>query len=319
MLAYGIYRLYVQGPVEITAAAAPTLHPLTALLVLRAFSSGCTALTGIEAISNGVPAFRPPESKNAGRTLAVMAVLMGMLFLGSIGYARPAVIAAPQETILSALARSLLGTSPAYFLIQIATLLILTVAANTSFADFPRVVAILANDGFLPRQFAHVGDRLVFANGILLLAVATGGLIIAFEGDTHALVPLFAVGAFLAFLSQSGMVIHWSGEGAGSSSWWQTAPARWLPAPPCWWSVLANSSRGVDYHPGHSAAGVPLPQRAPALQPGGAAAFAARPAPLAAPAPAGARGGACLGYPPRYDRCHALRRGDRQRHHCGVR
>jgi len=138
-------------------------------------------------------------------------VLMGVLFLGSIGLTQAlAVVAGPQETILSALARRLLGSGPAYFLIQTTTLLILTVAANTSFADFPRVAAILAGDGFLPRQLTGLGDRLVFSNGILLLAIATGGLIVLFGGDSHALVPLFAVGAFLAFtLSQTGMVFHW--------------------------------------------------------------------------------------------------------------
>ena len=212
MLVYGLVRLYIDGPQDLAAVAPPSMVPLTLVLVLHAFSTGCTALTGIEAISNGVPAFRPPESKNAGRTLIVMAVLMGILFLGSIGLTQfLGVVAGPQETILSALARKLLDNSPAYYLIQISTLLILAVAANTSFADFPRVAAILARDGFLPRQFSQVGDRLVFANGIVILSLATGLLIIIFGGDSHALIPLFAVGVFLAFtLSQFGMVVHWS-------------------------------------------------------------------------------------------------------------
>jgi hypothetical protein len=181
------------------------------LLVLHAFAAGCTALTGIEAISNGVPAFKPPESKNAGRTMLVMAMLMGILFLGSIGLTQYlAIIARPQETILSALARNLLGRGAAYFVIQFSTLLILAVAANTSFADFPRISAILAKDGFLPRQLTGLGDRLVYANGIFFLAVATGGLIVIFKGNSHALIPLFAVGVYLAFtLSQVGMVVHW--------------------------------------------------------------------------------------------------------------
>ena len=214
MLVYGIFRLIVSGPVTYPQTAPVAVEPLALLIVLHAFSSGCTALTGIEAISNGVPAFRQPESKNAGRTLIVMAILMGMLFLGSIGLTQfLGVVAGPEETILSALARQLLGNSPFYYLIQISTLLILSVAANTSFADFPRVAAILARDSFLPRQFTGLGDRLVFANGIVVLSIATGGLIILFQGDTHALVPLFAVGAFLAFtLSQSGMVVHWIRE-----------------------------------------------------------------------------------------------------------
>jgi amino acid transporter len=211
MLVYGLVRLIIDGPQPLAAVAPAPIQYLTPLLILHTFSAGCTALTGIEAISNGVPAFRPPASKNAGRTLVVMAVLMGALFVGSIGLTQGlAVVAGPQETILSALARRLLGSGPAYLLIQASTMLILAVAANTSFADFPRVAAILAKDSFLPRQLTGLGDRLVFANGIVLLAIATGVLIVIFGGDTHALIPLFAVGAFLAFtLSQSGMVVHW--------------------------------------------------------------------------------------------------------------
>jgi amino acid transporter len=211
MLAYGAVRLLLNGPGSLAAAAPSPSQPLTTFLVLRTFSAGCTALTGIEAISNGVPAFRPPEAQNAGRTLMVMALLMGLLFVGSIGLMQAlAVVAGPEETILSALARRLLGGGSAYMLIQVGTMLILAVAANTSFADFPRVAAILARDGFLPHQLTGLGDRLVFANGIVFLAGAAGVLIIAFGGDTHALVPLFAVGAFLAFtLSQTGMVVHW--------------------------------------------------------------------------------------------------------------
>jgi len=213
MLGYGFFVLWRDG------AAAPTLaasvsqaaQPLTLFLLLHAFATGCTALTGIEAISNGIPAFQPPATKNAGRTLIVMAVLMGMLFLGSIALTQfLGVVAAPQETILSALARRIFGGGPFYFLIQVSTMLVLVVAANTSFAGFPLLVAILAKDGFLPRQLTGLGDRLVFVNGILLLMGATAILIVGFQGDTHLLVPLFAVGAFLAFtLSQSGMILHW--------------------------------------------------------------------------------------------------------------
>jgi len=211
MLFLGFIRLTIEGIRPLSTTAPAALEPLSLILLLHAFSSGCTALTGIEAISNGVPAFRPPESKNAGRTLIVMAILMGILFLGSIGLTQGmAVIAGPQETILSALARRILGESPFYVLIQTSTLLILTVAANTSFADFPRVAAIVAKDGFLPRQFTGLGDRLVFTNGIIVLSIGTAILIAAFSGNSHLLVPLFAVGAFLAFtLSQSGMVVHW--------------------------------------------------------------------------------------------------------------
>jgi amino acid transporter len=214
MLAYGLVRLFIDGPTPIALSAPPPIEPLTLVLVLHAFSTGCTALTGIEAISNGVPAFKSPQSKNAGRTLIVMALLMGGLFLGSIGLTQfLGVVAGPQETILSALARRLLGSGPLYLTIQFSTLLILAVAANTSFMDFPRVAAILAKDGFMPRQLTGLGDRLVFTNGILFLSIVAGGLIIFFNGDTHALIPLFAIGAFLAFtLSQSGMVVHWLRE-----------------------------------------------------------------------------------------------------------
>ena len=218
MLVYGAVRLLIDGPGDLAAVAPPPSQPLTLLLLLHAFSTGCTALTGIEAISNGVPAFRPPAARNAGRTLLVMALLMGTLFAGSIALTQfLAVVAGPNETILSALAGKLLGRGPAYLLIQASTMLILAVAANTSFAGFPRLAAILAGHGFLPRQLTGLGDRLVFANGIVLLAAATGILIVVFGGDSHRLVPLFAVGAFLAFtLSQTGMVIHWRRErGAG--------------------------------------------------------------------------------------------------------
>jgi amino acid transporter len=211
MLAYGLVRVALQGPVALATVAPPPVAPLATLLILHTFSAGCTALTGIETISNGVPVFYPPESKNAGRTLIVMALLMGLLFLGSITVTQfLGVIAGPQETILSALARRLLGSGLPYLVIQFSTLLILAVAANTSFAGFPRVGAILAQDKFLPRPLTNLGDRLVFANGILILAGVTGLLIMAFGGDSHALIPLFAVGVFLAFtLSQAGMVIHW--------------------------------------------------------------------------------------------------------------
>ena len=214
MLVYGLVRLLIEGPSPVVISAPPAFEPLTIILVLHAFSTGCTALTGIEAISNGVPAFKPPQSRNAGRTLIVMAVLMGVLFLGSIGLTQLlGVVAGPQETILSALARHLLGSGFLYLVIQFTTLLILAVAANTSFMDFPRVAAILAKDDFLPRQLTGLGDRLVFTNGILLLSFTAGALIIIFNGDTHALIPLFAIGAFLAFtLSQSGMVVHWLRE-----------------------------------------------------------------------------------------------------------
>jgi amino acid transporter len=214
LLIVGWVRAIGGAPAALSAVAPPPLQPLSMLLILHAFATGCTALTGIEAISNGVPAFKPPKSENAGRTLLVMAALMATLFLGSIGLTQYLhVIAEPQETILSALARTILGRGPAYYGVQVSTMLILAVAANTSFADFPRVAALLAKEGFLPRQLTGLGDRLVFANGILALAVCAGTLIVLFGGNTHSLIPLFAIGAFLAFtLSQAGMVRHWVKE-----------------------------------------------------------------------------------------------------------
>ena len=223
MLIAGAVKLLAEGPASLTAVAPVAQQSVTTFLVLHTFATGCTALTGIEAISNGVPAFRPPESKNAGRTLMVMAVLMGLLFVGSIALTQLlAVVAGPQETILSALTRRVLGSGLPYIFVQLATMLILAVAANTSFAGFPRVSALLAADSFLPRQLTSLGDRLVFANGILLLSAATAALIVVFGGDTHLLVPLFAIGAFLAFtLSQTGMVVHWWRQ--HGRSWWPKA------------------------------------------------------------------------------------------------
>ncbi len=212
MLLFGLFQASSQtSPTTLAAVAPPAVVPLSLILIMHAFSTGCTALTGIEAISNGVPAFKPPEWVNARKTLIIMALLMAVLFIGSMGMIQYfGVIAEPNETILSALAHKLLGTGPMYYLVQFSTLAILAVAANTSFAGFPRITAILAKDKFMPRQLFNIGDRLVFNNGILLLSVLTAVLIVTFNGSSHALVPLFAVGAFTAFtLSQSGMVIHW--------------------------------------------------------------------------------------------------------------
>jgi amino acid transporter len=212
MLLFGFFQAITQpGLPPVVSVVPPAVEPLSLLLILHAFSAGCTALTGIEAISNGVTAFQPPEWVNARKTLIIMALLMGFLFLGSMGLTQFfGIIPGPQETILSALARRLVGTGPVYYLVQFSTLAVLAVAANTSFAGFPRVTAILAKDKFMPRQLFNVGDRLVFHNGILLLIILTAVLIVGFNGDPHTLVPLFAVGAFTAFtLSQAGMVVHW--------------------------------------------------------------------------------------------------------------
>jgi amino acid transporter len=214
MLGYGAVRLSISGPLPLAAVAPSPIQPLTTALLLHTFSTGCTAMTGIEAISNGVPSFRPPETKNAGQTLIAMALIMGTLFLGSIGLIQYlAIVAGPQETILSALARRLLGSSVAYLVIQISTMVLLAVGANTSFAGLPRLMSVMANDGYLPKRLAKANSRSVFANGILLLAAASALLIVGFAGSSHALIPLFAVGVFLAWtLSQIGMVMIWRRE-----------------------------------------------------------------------------------------------------------
>ncbi|MEW6569281.1 MAG: APC family permease [Chloroflexota bacterium] len=211
MLAVGAIRGLIEGPASFASVAPPATAGLSTFLILHTFSSGCTALTGIEAISNGVPAFREPRTRNAGQTLTAMALLMGLLFVGSMGLTQYfAVVAGPDETILSALARRILGPGPLYVAVQAGTLAVLAVAANTSFTGFPRLASVLAQDRYLPHQFSHLGDRLVFSNGMLVLAGLSGGLIVLFDGDTHGLIPLFAVGVFLAFtLSQAGMVAHW--------------------------------------------------------------------------------------------------------------
>lgn len=180
-------------------------------ILMRAFSSGCTALTGIEAISNGVKAFRAPESKNAGITLTWMAVILCSLFMGITLLAnRFHIMPSENETVLSQLAKAVFSEGLFYYFIQGTTFLILILAANTSFADFPRLSSLIAQDGYLPRQLAVRGDKLVFSNGIIILGIVSGVLMAAFAGDTHELIPLYAVGVFLSFtLSQGGMVVHW--------------------------------------------------------------------------------------------------------------
>lgn len=180
-------------------------------LLMRAFAAGCTALTGVEAISNGIPAFKQPESKNAATTLTVMAVIMAVLILGSafLAYklnAHPA----PDETLVSAIGRHTFGVGVPYYILQAATAAILVLAANTSFADFPRLASLLAADRFLPRQLATRGDRLVFSNGVFILSLLACVLIVVFKGEEQSMLPLYALGVFLSFtLSQAGMVVHW--------------------------------------------------------------------------------------------------------------
>jgi amino acid transporter len=233
LVGYGLYQVFVGGlePMAPNDEAllelaqnhggevvdgAPVFGGLTLFLLLRAFSSGAVALTGIESIANGVPAFKKPESKNAAFTLVVMGCILGTFFMGISVLAnniKPTVLepgSADYETLLSVMGRYIYGDgNPLYFILQLATFAILILAANTAFADFPRVSSIVAADGYLPRQLTNRGDRLVFSNGIVVLSLIAGGLIVAFDGDTSALIPLYAVGVFTCFtLSQAGMVVH---------------------------------------------------------------------------------------------------------------
>jgi amino acid transporter len=184
---------------------------LPVFLILRAFASGCAALTGIEAVANGVQAFKPPESRNAGITLIWMALVLGSLFMGITFLAdHYGIMPNESETVLSQVTRTVFSTGIVYYVVQFSTSLILILAANTSFADFPRLSSIMAADRYLPRQLSSRGDKLVFSNGILILGFFSVLLIVIFRGDTHALIPLYAVGVFTAFtLSQAGMVKHW--------------------------------------------------------------------------------------------------------------
>ena len=195
-----------------------TAQPLSVILLLRAFAAGAVALTGTEAIATGVPAFQPPEAKNAATTLAVMAALLGVLFIGltflAVNLGLTHIDLPEKQTVISQIARQIYGdgTIP-FFLFQAFTALLLVLAANTSFNAFPRLLAILANDGFAPRQFAFRGDRLAFSYGIIVLASLAASLIVLFGGETHLLIPLYAVGVFIDFtISQSGMIRHWRRE-----------------------------------------------------------------------------------------------------------
>jgi len=197
-------------------ALVPGGEALTVFLLLRAFAGGSVALTGVEAIANGVPAFKPPESRNAANTMTTMAVLLGILFVGITIVARayqivPSVDGSGGPTVVALVAGAAFGAStPLFVAFQAATALILFLAANTSFNAFPRLAAILAVDGYMPRQFSFRGDRLAYSWGIVLLAGIAFTLLYLFDGDTHALIPLYSVGVFVTFtLSQAGMVRHW--------------------------------------------------------------------------------------------------------------
>lgn len=214
MIGTGIFKALTGSLPPSPPPQIPIEHPFTLFLLLRAFSSGCTAMTGTEAVADGVAAFRPPEAKNAAATLVMMASVLGILFLGISWLSNhlgilPKEFIGGQQTVVSQIAEKIFSRNWFYFVIQGATMAILILAANTSFADFPRLSYFLARDRFMPRQFANIGDKLVFSNGIVVLAVLASTLVIAFGGVVSKLIPLYAVGVFLSFtLSQYGMVVH---------------------------------------------------------------------------------------------------------------
>ncbi len=214
LLAWGLVRLATGGLPAVAGQPPPVTESVTVLLVLRAFAGGCTAMTGVEAIANGVPAFEPPQCENAAGTLVALGTILGALFLGVVVLGN-AIHALPsdQASVIAQIGQSVAGHSPLFWLVQVASAVILVLAANTSFNGFPLLAAIIAKDGYMPHQFVHRGLRLAYSNGIVVLGLLAIALVVAFNGSTHALIPLFAVGVFLCFtLSQAGMVRHWLRE-----------------------------------------------------------------------------------------------------------
>ncbi|HEY8692495.1 MAG TPA: APC family permease [Chloroflexota bacterium] len=219
LLVVGFVHIAVAGVPHVAATAPSAVEGLSLFLVLRAFAGGCTAMTGVEAIANGVPAFEKPESKNAAATLLTLAVILGALFLGVAGLGMIiGAVPADQANVIAQIGQTFAGGTPLFYLVQVAASVILLLAANTSFNGFPRLAAIMAEDGYFPRQFSHRGLRLAYSNGINAIGLLAIVLVVVFRGSTHALIPLFAVGVFLCFtLSQAGMVRHW----------WRTRDERW--------------------------------------------------------------------------------------------
>jgi amino acid transporter len=227
-----IALLLVVGTVHLLIAGRPPpLHPIpramegvSLFLVLRAFAGGCTAMTGVEAIANGVPAFRKPESRNAARTLTILAAMLGTMFIGIAGLGLVVgAVPSDQSNVLAQVGQAFAGGTPLFFLVQGSAALVLLLAANTSFNGFPRLAAVMAEEDWLPHQFTHRGMRLAYSNGIITIGVLGALLIIVFGGSTHALIPLYAVGVFLCFtLSQAGMVRHWI-QGRTRGRGWRAA------------------------------------------------------------------------------------------------
>ena len=229
MIVIGVFRVVVNGegaPQVVEGGVTDATQAVGLLLVIRAFASGSVALTGTEAIANGVPAFKPPEPKNAATTLGAVAILLAILFLGITFVADSfGVLPTPEgeapKTVISQVAAVIYGEGTIFFyLFQTFTALILFLAANTSYNAFPRLGAILAQDGYMPRQFAFRGDRLAFTSGVLILSVVAVALLLGFGGETHALIPLYSVGVFIAFtVGQSGMIVHWIREKPPGWKW----------------------------------------------------------------------------------------------------
>ncbi len=216
LVVVGLARTALGQPPQVTGVTpiAVPVESLSLLLLMRAFADGCSAMTGTEAISNGTPAFKPPEWKNAQKTMVTMAVILAVVFLG-ISYLATVSGAVPSEheSVLSQVGAAVFGEGPVYYVLILSTMGILVLAAQTSFADFPRLASILARDGFMPRQFAFRGERLAFNAGIVALALIAAAVVVAFRGRVEALIPLYAIGVFTAFtLSQTGMVRHWLSE-----------------------------------------------------------------------------------------------------------
>lgn len=213
MVLIGTFRSFTDGVamLPLPSPAGGDLENLSLFLILRSFAAGCAAVTGMEVISNGVKAFRSPESENAARTMVWMSVILGSLFMGISWMAyHYGIMAKEDETVVSQLARLTFGTGVTYYTIQVGTMMLLVLAANSAFAGFPHLASILARDGFMPHQMATFGDRLVFSNGIIILGFFACLLLVVFQGDTHALIPLYAIGVFVSFtLSQAGMVRRW--------------------------------------------------------------------------------------------------------------
>lgn len=227
LLVFGLFRMLTGNMPEYSVPdewlVAHSAEPLTLLLLLRAFASGSVALTGVEAVSNGVPAFKPPEVRNAQSTLIIMGATFGTIFLGlSFLNSQIGIVPDPHETetVLSQLARSLVGQNWYYYFLQFSTTLLLVLAGNTAYNGFPRLASILAQDRYLPRQFMFRGDRLAFTGGIIVLALVAALLVWVYQGSVTSLIPLYTIGVFIAFtLSQTGLVRRWWTRRREERSW----------------------------------------------------------------------------------------------------